>query len=108
MSIVELVILFVSGTLAGIINTVVGSGSLVTFPALLALGYPPILANVTNNVGVLPGSVSGAIAYGKELRGQVAPAALLSSRPSPPSVAWLGNSCSCSSLRRSLTVSCRR
>ena len=73
----EVAILFLSGTLAGIINTVVGSGSLVTFPALLALGYPPILANVTNNVGVLPGSISGAIAYRKELKGQFKPVALL-------------------------------
>lgn len=68
---VEVAILFTSGVAAGVINTVVGSGSLVTFPALLALGYPPILANVTNNVGVLPGSISGAIAYRDELRGQL-------------------------------------
>lgn len=74
---IEVIILFVSGTLAGIINTVVGSGSLVTFPALLALGYPPVLANVTNNVGVLPGSISGAIAYRKELKGQFRPVAAL-------------------------------
>lgn len=77
MSWMEVTILFVSGTLAGIINTVVGSGSLITFPALLALGYPPILANVTNNVGVLPGSISGAIAYRKELKGQLKPVLLL-------------------------------
>lgn len=74
---VEIVILFVSGTMAGIINTVVGSGSLITFPALLALGYPPVLANVTNNVGVLPGSISGAVSYRKELKGQFKPVALL-------------------------------
>jgi uncharacterized membrane protein YfcA len=73
----EVVILFLSGTLAGTINTVVGSGSLVTFPVLIALGYPPILANVTNNVGVLPGSISGAIAYRRELKGQLKPLALL-------------------------------
>jgi uncharacterized membrane protein YfcA len=70
MSLLEIIILAATGVLAGIINTVVGSGSLVTFPTLLALGYPPVLANVTNNVGVLPGSVSGAVAYRKELRGQ--------------------------------------
>lgn len=69
MSWTEVFILFFAGTAAGIINTVVGSGSLVTFPILIALGYPPVLANVTNNVGVLPGSVSGAIAYRKELSG---------------------------------------
>lgn len=73
MSWIEVVILFVSGTLAGIINTVVGSGSLITFPVLLALGYPPVLANVTNNVGVFPGGISGAIAYRKELKGQLKP-----------------------------------
>ena len=66
----DALILFVAGTAAGTINTVVGSGSLITFPALLALGYPPVLANVTNNVGVLPGSISGAIAYRRELKGQ--------------------------------------
>ena len=77
MSWVEVVVLFVSGTLAGIINTVVGSGSLITFPVLLALGYPPVLANVTNNVGVFPGSISGAIAYRKELKGQLRPVVAL-------------------------------
>jgi uncharacterized membrane protein YfcA len=66
----EALLLFVAGTAAGTINTVVGSGSLVTFPTLLALGYPPVLANVTNNIGVLPGSISGAIAYRQELKGQ--------------------------------------
>ena len=66
----EALLLFVAGTAAGTINTVVGSGSLVTFPTLLALGYPPVLANVTNNIGVLPGSISGAIAYRRELKGQ--------------------------------------
>jgi uncharacterized membrane protein YfcA len=65
----DAVILFFAGTAAGIINTVVGSGSLVTFPILVALGYPPVVANVTNNIGVLPGSISGALAYRKELAG---------------------------------------
>jgi len=66
----DIVVLFVAGTAAGTINTVVGSGSLITFPALLALGYPPIVANVTNNVGVFPGGGSGAWAYRRELKGQ--------------------------------------
>ncbi|TAM69402.1 MAG: sulfite exporter TauE/SafE family protein [Microbacteriaceae bacterium] len=66
----DVVVLFVAGTAAGTINTVVGSGSLITFPALLALGYPPIVANVTNNVGVFPGAVSGAWAYRRELNGR--------------------------------------
>lgn len=61
---------FVAGTVAGAINTIVGSGSLVTFPVLLAAGYPPLVANVSNTVGLVPGSVSGAIGYRRELRGQ--------------------------------------
>ena len=48
-----------AGVFAGGINTVVGSGTLVTFPVLLAIGYPPVVANVSNTVGLVPGSVSG-------------------------------------------------
>ncbi|MEO8907243.1 MAG: sulfite exporter TauE/SafE family protein [Microbacteriaceae bacterium] len=70
MSWLDVVVLLVAGTAAGTINTVVGSGSLITFPALLALGYPPVIANVTNNIGVFPGGVSGAFAYRRELKGQ--------------------------------------
>src|SRR5690349_17522128 len=55
---------------AGTINTVVGSGTLVTFPVLLAVGYAPVTANVSNTIGLVPGSVSGAIGYREELRGQ--------------------------------------
>ena len=51
-------------------NTVVGSGTLVTFPVLLAFGYAPVTANVTNTVGLVPGSISGAIGYRRELAGQ--------------------------------------
>ena len=59
-----------AGLAAGTINTVVGSGTLITFPVLLAVGYPPVLANVSNTVGLAPGSVSGAIGYRAELAGQ--------------------------------------
>ena len=45
------VIIVLAGMAAGTINTVVGSGSLITFPTLLALGYPPVLANVSNKIG---------------------------------------------------------
>lgn len=55
---------------AGTINTIVGSGSLITFPTLLALGYAPVVANVSNTVGLVPGSLSGAIGYRRELSGQ--------------------------------------
>jgi uncharacterized membrane protein YfcA len=59
-----------AGLAAGAINTVVGSGSLVTFPTLLAVGYPAVLANVSNTIGLVPGSVSGAVGYRRELSGQ--------------------------------------
>jgi uncharacterized membrane protein YfcA len=59
-----------AGVAAGTINTVVGSGTLVTFPVLLALGYPPVVANVSNTVGLVPGSLSGAYGYRRELAGQ--------------------------------------
>jgi uncharacterized membrane protein YfcA len=59
-----------AGVGAGTINTVVGSGTLVTFPVLLAFGYPPVVANVSNTIGLVPGSVSGALGYRRELEGQ--------------------------------------
>ena len=59
-----------AGLAAGAINTVVGSGSLITFPTLLALGYPPVLANVSNTIGLVPGAASGAIGYRRELASQ--------------------------------------
>ncbi len=55
---------------AGGINAVVGSGTLITFPVLLAVGYGPVTANVSNTVGLFPGSISGAIGYRAELEGQ--------------------------------------
>jgi hypothetical protein len=59
-----------AGVAAGTINTIVGSGTLITFPTLLAFGYAPYDANVSNSVGLVPGSVSGSIAYRRELAGQ--------------------------------------
>lgn len=59
-----------AGTAAGTINTIVGSGTLVTFPTLLAFGVPPVVANVSNTIGLVPGSVSGAYGYRRELVGQ--------------------------------------
>ena len=55
---------------AGTVNTIVGAGSLLTFPTLLFLGYPPLVANVSNTVGLVPGSFSGAVGYRRELAGQ--------------------------------------
>lgn len=61
---------FAAGIGAGTINTVVGSGTLITFPVLLAVGLPPLTANVTNTLGLVPGSVTGAWGYRAELAGQ--------------------------------------
>lgn len=59
-----------AGMAAGAVNSIAGSGSLITFPTLLAIGFPPVTANVSNNIGLVPGSVSGVIAYRDELKGQ--------------------------------------
>jgi uncharacterized protein len=59
-----------AGVAAGAINAVVGSGTLITFPTLLAFGFPPVVANVSNNVGLVPGNFSGAYGYRRELTGQ--------------------------------------
>jgi uncharacterized membrane protein YfcA len=59
-----------AGLVAGAMNVIVGSGSLVTFPTLLAVGFAPVVANVSNTVGLVPGSMSGVAAYRRELRGQ--------------------------------------
>jgi uncharacterized protein len=64
------IIIFLAGVAAGTINAVAGSGSLITFSTLVALGYPPVLANVSNNIGLVPGALSGAYGYRRELRGQ--------------------------------------
>ena len=66
----EGVAIVVAGVGAGTINTVVGSGTLITFPTLLALGYPPVVANVANTVGLTPGSLTATWGYRRELRNQ--------------------------------------
>jgi uncharacterized protein len=70
LSIWEILAIFAAGVGAGTINTIVGSGTLITFPVLLATGLPPVTATVSNALGLIPGSVSGAIGYRKELAGQ--------------------------------------
>jgi uncharacterized protein len=70
MSIGEVLAIAGAGLAAGTINTVVGSGTLITFPVLLAFGYAPVTANVSNTIGLVPGSVSGAVGYRRELGGQ--------------------------------------
>jgi len=66
----EALAIFAAAVAAGGINTVVGSGSLITFPTLLAFGLPAVIANVSNNIGLVSGNVSGAFGYRRELAGQ--------------------------------------
>src|SRR5579875_3907005 len=77
MSVLEAAAIFAAGIVAGTINTVVGSGTLFTFPVLLSFGYAPVIANVSNTIGLVPGSASGAIGYRRELVGQERRLALL-------------------------------
>lgn len=85
MSLPEAILVLVAGFGAGTINAIIGSGTLITFPVLLAIGYPPIVANVSNNIGLVPGAASSAVAYRRELEGSApqlrryAPATLLGS-----------------------------
>jgi uncharacterized membrane protein YfcA len=79
MSFGEVISIALAGLAAGGINTLVGSGTLITFPVLLAFGYAPVTANVSNTVGLVPGSISGALGYRRELAGQAGRAVRLGS-----------------------------
>lgn len=70
MSLPEALLITLAGVGAGAINTIVGSGTLITFPTLLFFGYPPLVANMSNNVGLVPGGLSGLYGYRRELTGQ--------------------------------------
>lgn len=77
----ELAGVLLAGLAAGTVNTIVGAGTLLTFPLLVALGVPPLTANASNTVGLVPGSTTGAWGYRRELAGlwpQVARMAVLS------------------------------
>ena len=64
------IVLGVAGLLGGAVNSVAGGGSLISFPALLAVGYPGVTANMTNTDALWPGYVGGSVAYRRELEGQ--------------------------------------
>ncbi|MBW0115449.1 sulfite exporter TauE/SafE family protein [Pseudonocardia abyssalis] len=70
MTALDAVLILLAGTAAGAINAAVGSGSLITFPTLLALGFPPVLANVSNNIGLVPGGAASVWGYRRELADQ--------------------------------------
>jgi uncharacterized membrane protein YfcA len=65
----EVAIIALAGVWAGLINAVVGSGTLVTFPVLVALGYAPVTATTSNAIGLVTGSITGAVGYRSELVG---------------------------------------
>ncbi|MFH5206800.1 sulfite exporter TauE/SafE family protein [Antrihabitans spumae] len=70
MPITEIIVIALAGFGAGAINAVVGSGTLITFPTLVAFGYPPVIATMSNAVGLVAGGVSGTWGYRRELKGQ--------------------------------------
>lgn len=70
MTLLEGIAVLAAGFAAGGVNAIVGSGSLITFPVLLAVGYPPVTANVSNSVGLVFGNISASWGYRNELRGQ--------------------------------------
>ena len=70
MSPLEALLLAGAGVVAGTASAIAGGATLLTFPVLLALGLPPLTANVTNTTGLVPTSVGAALASQEELRGQ--------------------------------------
>jgi uncharacterized protein len=66
----EVLLLLLAAIGAGAMNAVVGAGTLITFPTLLALGFPPVIANVSNTVGLVPGSVAAAYGFRATLVGR--------------------------------------
>src|SRR4051812_316943 len=70
MPVSHMILIALAGGGAGAINGIVGSGTLITFPTLVALGYPPVTATMSNAVGLVAGGVSGTWGYRRELRGQ--------------------------------------
>ncbi|WP_022924015.1 sulfite exporter TauE/SafE family protein [Serinicoccus marinus] len=95
MSVLEVAAIILAGLAAGTINTIVGSGTLVTFPTLLLFGYPPVTANVSNSLGLVPGGLTGTWGYRHELRSlghmlrRLGPASLLGSVIGALLLLWL-------------------
>lgn len=69
-SVAHMILIALAGVGAGAINAVVGSGTLITFPTLVALGFPPVTATMSNAVGLVAGGISGTWGYRRELKGQ--------------------------------------
>ena len=85
MEIYELALILLAGVGAGAINAAVGSGTLITFPVLVAFGVPPVSATMSNALGLVPGNIASSFGYREEIRGQgkrllkLLPASLLGS-----------------------------
>lgn len=85
MEIYEIIAILLAGVGAGAINAAVGSGTLITFPALVAFGVPPVTATMSNAIGLIPGGIASSFGYREEIRGQgkrllkLVPASLLGS-----------------------------
>lgn len=67
MSILQILVIFAAAFIAGMINSVAGGGTLITFPALVWIGYDPRLANMTSTVALWPGSLGGMLGFRREL-----------------------------------------
>lgn len=95
MSAFEVVSIILAGLAAGTINTIVGSGTLVTFPTLLFFGYAPVTANISNSLGLVPGGITAVWGYRRELTDlgpmlrRLAPASLLGSVIGALLLLWL-------------------
>lgn len=59
MTLLNEILIFIAAIAAGFINAIAGGGTLITFPVLLYLGFPPVVANVTNTVALVPGTIGG-------------------------------------------------
>jgi uncharacterized membrane protein YfcA len=94
------VLLLAAGLVGGALNTLAGGGSFIVFPALLAAGVPPVVANASNTYAALPGYISGAVGYWS-----AGGSSLTRSYPSSPGISG-PNCCSSSPMRRS-GASCR-
>jgi uncharacterized membrane protein YfcA len=66
----HVVLVAAAACVAGVVNALAGGGSLITFPVLIALGIPPVIASMTNTVAMCPGYLSATYAQRRELEGQ--------------------------------------
>ena len=105
MPVVDMILIALAGVAAGAINSLVGSGTLVTFPTLVALGYPPVVSTMSNAIGLVAGGISGTWGYRGNCAASGTGCAGRCLRPS--SAPWWARGCFCTCPRRSSPKSCR-